>query len=456
MERLLAKLAASRFLTISILLHILLVIASGSFVLYKAAEEMKAMGVPGDTEFLTEGVNQSEAPPQQSADSAPRLEQVTDSVPAVSEVSTPQVAAPTTNVSTALDSAITTTASTAAYSISANPAATRASSLTDNVAATADNIANVARRAGKVAPLAGATSSVEFFGIKQKGRRIAFLLDASRSMITVQRGGKEAYAKLKSKLVEMINDLEPSTEFNVFIFDSEVDVFKPGAVPATGDIKSEFKRWIHPYMREQQGLIHQNFSSDRLAQYTGSTRMDLALTGAFEMGADIIFVLSDGVPNVHRPKTEKEMAEAMERYEEAREENAAAIAAYEKAMAEYKEKYKDLIAQMRQEQQRRRRSLDNVKSENIGWIKGYKGLPPRPQRPPGSHKPWSHTHFTREEMKELLDNLVVELYRPAGVPSPKVNIVGYSVNEKDREWLDDFADDFRGKYEDFEPEDLED
>jgi len=451
LDKLLAKLAASRFLTISVLLHVMLVIASGSFVLYKAAEEAKAMGVPGDTEFLTEGANQVEAPPVQDSAPAPQLEQVADTMPAVSEVSAPTVTT-TTNVSSALDSVLTTTATTAAYSMTSNPAAMSASSISQNLATNASSVSSAIKRAGKVAPLAGAVSSVEFFGIKKEGRRIAFLLDASGSMVEVQRGGKENYDKLKAKLVEMVNKLEPSTEFNVFIFENKVDMFKAGAVPATGDIKSEFARWIAPYMEKQLGLINKgNFQTDRMAGYHGTTRMDLALTGAFEMGADIIFVLTDGVPQVRRPPSDKEMAE----WQKTQEENKEAIEAFRKEREDYNEKYKDLIAEMRKEIDRRNKSLTNRTAERIHWIEGYKGIPPRPRdAPPGTYKP--NPGFSQEELAELLDDLVRELYVPAGIDRPSINIVGYEVTEKDEEWLKDMARKFRGKYDDFNPRDLKD
>jgi len=451
-DRILAKLAASQFLTISVLLHLCLVIGSGSFVIYKAVEEQKAMGVPGDMEFLTEGASEVQAPPREEISQAPQLEQVTEAMPAVSEVATPQVQTASLSNS-ALDSVLTTTnTGTASFSLQTSPASTLSRVSSGDIGKTTDSIQRAAAQAGKVGPLTGAASSVEFFGIKQEGRRIAFLLDASDSMITKNKGGTENYEKLKEKLTQMINNMQPSTEFNVFVFDREVDRFKPGAVPATGDLKSEFKRWIYPYLRDKTGVILKNYQSDRLAGYGGSTRMDLALTGAFEMGADVIFVLSDGVPNVNRPKTEKEMAESMERYEEARKENEREIEKYEEEWAEYKEKYADLISDMKQELQRRRQSVKNRKKENVGhWIDGYKGLPPRPERPRGTHKPWNKTKFEQEELRELLDQMVTELYVPAGIDRPTINIVGYAVSEEDADWLDELTNDFRGKYDDFDP-----
>lgn len=444
LDQLLTKLAASKFLTISVLLHLVLVIASGSFVLYKAAEERAAMGVPGDMEFLNEGTSEVQAPPREESAPSPQLEQVTETVPAVSEVATPVVSS--TNISSALDSALTTSATTASFQITSNPAAASPASLTQNLATDVSSVSQAIERAGKVAPLAGAASNVAFFGIKEKGRRVALILDASPSMVFKNRGGKEAYDKLKAELVDMVNKLQPSTEFNVFVFENDVDRFKPGAVPATGDIKSEFKRWIAPYMEKETGVRLKNYTSDRLAGFRGTSRMDAALTGAFEMGADVIFVLSDGVPSVRRPPTEKELAE----WQEIADDNKEEIDEWREERDAYYEKYGEIIKEMRAELAERNKSVKNRTSERQHWIEGYKGIPPRPEgkAPRGTWKP--NPGFSREELSEMLDELVQELYIPAGIDRPSINIVGYAVEDDDRDWLKDMARSFKGKYRDFD------
>lgn len=444
LDRFLTKLAASKFLTISVLLHLILVIGSGSFVIYKAVEEQAAMGVPGDMEFLNEGTSEVQAPPREESAPAPELEQVTETVPAVSEVATPVVS--TTNISSALDSAITTSATTASFQVASNPAATSPASFAKDLATDVGSVSQAIERAGKVAPLAGAASNVAFFGIKEKGRRVALILDASPSMVFTQRGGKEAYDKLKEELVTMVNKLEPTTEFNVFVFENDVDRFKPGAVPATGDIKSEFKRWIAPYMEKETGVRLKNYTSDRLAGYRGTSRMDLALTGAFEMGADVIFVLSDGVPSVRRPPTEKELAE----WQEIRDDNKEEIEEWQKERDEYYSKYGDIIKEMREKLRQQNKSVNNRTSERQHWIEGYKGIPSRPEgrAPRGTWKP--NPSFSQEELSEMLDVLVQDLYIPAGIDRPSINIVGYAVEDDDRDWLKDMARSFKGKYRDFD------
>jgi len=443
LDRMLAKLAASRFLTISVLIHVCLVIGSGSFILYKAAEEHAGMGVPGDMEFLSEGVNQVEAPPAQVDTPMPQLAQVADTMPAVSEVATPTVA--TTNISSALDSAITTTATTASFSIASSPGS-MTSNIRSDMPSTLGQISNVARRA-RVAPLSGAVSQVNFLGIRSQGRRIAFLLDGSGTMVLDSKGGGAAYQALKEEIVELVNNLEPSTEFNVWIFDRQVDVFKPNAVPATNDIKSEFARWIAPFMTQQHGVLHGgNFTSDLMKGYHGTTRVDLALAGAFEMGCDIIFILTDGMPIVSRPPTEQELAD----WERTRERNKAEIERFDKEWKDYHEKYKDVLAEMRVELDRKNKALVGRTQERYHWIEGFKGIPPRPgPAPEGFWRP--SPRLSLDDVRKLLDGLVTDLYAPAGIPRPSVNVVGYHAGDAQRDWLRNLTRSFSGTYRDFRP-----
>jgi len=442
LDRLLNRLSASRFFTVSLLFHVMLVIASGSFIIFKAVKEPEAMGVSGDMEFLTQGTGQVEAPPENEVAPPPRLDQVADTTPAISNLPTTETAS--NNISSALDSLITTSATTSSFSVVSAPS-TGGTSIS-NVAASAQNIGKVAAKAGRIAPLGGGSSNVSFFGIKKQGRRFAFLLDASGSMLDPAKGGKAGYDNLKAQLVGMIDKLDPTTEFNVFIFDEHVDQFQKGAVPATPDIKTEFARWLQPYMETRHGVLKRNFNSNRLVGYGGTTRMDVAIAGAIEMGADVVFILTDGTPSVHRPATKEELEE----HTKVREKNKAALDAWQAETKTYNEKYKDVIAEMRKEINRRNASLENRTKEKTYWIEGFKGLPPNPSQkaPPGAWTP--KPYLTQEDLVKLLESMVAELYPPAGIPRPSVNAVGYSVSDKDKEWLKTFARKFSGKYDDFD------
>lgn len=293
----------------------------------------------------------------------------------------------------------------------------------------------------------GKRSSVQFFGIRAESQRVAFLLDASGSMITEQRGGREGYARLKDELVRMVNGLDATSEFNVFIFDQDVDAFRPRAVAATDRNKQEFAQWIAPYMTDQFGNRLRNFSSKRLEGFHGQTRMDLALTGAFESGSDTIFMLTDGTPDVRRPPTDREVAD----WERLRERNARALAEWEAKRKEYYEKYRETIAEMEAELKRRNAATTGRTQEWEWWIDGFKGLPPRPENhaPPGAFRPTPQ--FTHDEIFAYLNSLYEELYRSQNMNRPTIHVVGYSVSNEDKSFLQQLARRFGGRYQDFRP-----
>jgi hypothetical protein len=314
-----------------------------------------------------------------------------------------------------------------------------------NITSISNNAQSLGAKSGgsNVTNPTGKQSVVQFFGIKAEARRVAFLMDASGSMVTTARGGKDGYEKLKSELNSMVQNLDSTSEFNVFIFDSTVDAFKPRAVLASERYKTDFTKWISPYMSTKFGNLLNNFSSPRLRGYSGLTRMDQALTGAFESGSDTIFMLTDGTPAVRRPPTAKELAD----WEKLRKANEKEIAAYQLASKEYGEKHKVLLAEMRAEVARRNASLVGREKEWIYGIDNYKGLPDPPKAPPGMWRP--NPSWTHEEILDYLGKLYDELYKARGQDRPTIHIVGYSVSAEDREFLKLLAKRFGGNYQDF-------
>ena len=305
-----------------------------------------------------------------------------------------------------------------------------------------------------VAAPAGRPSNIRFFGIHASSRRVAFLLDASGSMVIEQKGGKAGYDRLKAELCRMVENLEEDTEFNVFIFDSTVDEFKRTPVAAGDSQKKEFEGWIAPYMRDKYGNRLNNFNSERLKNFSGTTRLDLAVTGAFENGCDTVFILTDGTPSIHRPPTTAEL----KIIEKKRKENSAtADLKFKKERETYFEKYKSLIAEMKQEVKRRNESLVGRQAEMISWIEGYKGLPPRPKADASEGKgsggsaggvETPNLKVGNDEILAYLQDLYQQLYKTRGLEKPRIHVVGYSVEDRDRGFLQKLATDFDGNYMD--------
>ncbi|MDX6767567.1 MAG: hypothetical protein SFU85_12350 [Candidatus Methylacidiphilales bacterium] len=418
---------------LSIILHSAALLLVGGYVIFEGVvpktvfNSADGLVDPGADETVMM------APPEEITEMPDTPQPTNDLAPSSAETPTP------TNDSLANDLIISSAPSPSAFNISPAASVTSINSLSQNIEMKPAAVSDVSNPAGK-------QSVVQFFGIKAEARRVAFLLDASGSMVLASRGGKAGYDKLKQELIRMIQGLDGSSEFNVFIFDSNVDAFKPRAVPGSDRYKAEFATWIAPYMTNKFGNILLNYRSQRMAGFSGQTRMDLALTGAFESGCDTIFILTDGTPNVQRPFTEKENAE----WAKLREKNAKEIAAWEIMRRDYYEKNKAIIAEMRQEMARMNAAVEGREKEWVWWIEGYKGLPTRPEYdnpPPGAYR--GANTFTREELLDYLSNLYNELYKSRGQEKPTIHVVGYSVSDKDRDYLREITKRFGGNYRDF-------
>ena len=91
------------------------------------------------------------------------------------------------------------------------------------------------------------TTNVNFFGIKSKGRRIAFLIEAERYMLTDPKGGIPAYQIVKEEIANMISKFGVSTAFNVLMFDHfHLSAFSERLVPGTTANMSKVRDWLYP------------------------------------------------------------------------------------------------------------------------------------------------------------------------------------------------------------------
>jgi hypothetical protein len=99
------------------------------------------------------------------------------------------------------------------------------------------------------------TSQVNFFGIKSQGRRVAFLIDAERYMLTDPRGGYPAYEIVKNEIAGMIGKLGLETYFNVILYEgSAVSAYSDKLIPATTANKDKIRDWLYPVNREFEKL----------------------------------------------------------------------------------------------------------------------------------------------------------------------------------------------------------
>ncbi|MEI8121910.1 MAG: vWA domain-containing protein [bacterium] len=181
-------------------------------------------------------------------------------------------------------------------------------------------------------------SAFDFFGIRGRGDKIAILVDVSVSMIEEREGGIRGYQRVKDRINKVIDALSEAAMFNVIVFADAASAYEKQMVVANDDYKTKAKLFLRVFNTEgNYGLTSGNLSPSAtgVSAVGGTTRLDLALTAAFEQGADTILIISDGLPQVKKGVTAA-MAQAraaeVQRWTQA---NQGAMAAYEAAAASY-------------------------------------------------------------------------------------------------------------------------
>lgn len=289
-------------------------------------------------------------------------------------------------------------------------------------------------------------SAVNFFGIRKQGERVVFVIDAGASMVEPQRGDLPGYERVKRELVGMIDGLSPGTFFNVIVFERGVDVFEPRLVVATPENKAKVSDWIGPYWRldrsqiERRGTFRRNYEP-KMGDWVsdgGSSRLDLALVAALEMGPDLIFMITDGTPSVQKgfsAQQEEAHRAALARYRADRARYEASPAG-QRELADYQARLAAWRAgQEKQNAERKRRGLPPVVRE--GGSSGVRQPGPRPpQRDTG--------YYSGEEIVRMVRARAQELYRRDHRPPPTVNIVGYSANDNAQAFIRRLALGFPG------------
>jgi len=301
------------------------------------------------------------------------------------------------------------------------------------------------------------TSTVSFFGIQAAGERIAFIIDASRSMVEDDKGGLDGYTVLKNELKTMVQRLNDGTFFNLIFFDDGVDLFKPKLVVAKPPTKNEADTFIAPYFAEYGKELLQNYSEQkrewpsatRLRNYslpmlessakyvTGgghkNSQIDAPLAAAFQMRADTIFIISDGYPIFERALFGKELEDYARRVKDAEEKWAKLSRSdrekLEKNSKENADKYwKEFDA-------------ENVK-------RARRGLPPKvfEEGGPGGFTPnVVPPRLSPEQTIEYIRAIAVELYGGAEKKLPKIYTVAYGADAKGEAFLQSLAREFHGR-----------
>jgi len=316
-------------------------------------------------------------------------------------------------------------------------------------------------------------SSVNFFGVKGEGTNVYFVVDLSDSMLEDERGGLAGFAAVKNNLKQMIRSLDEGTRFNVVAYGaSGADLFQPGSVPASPEMKKTAEDFISKYnlSSEKRGTVDNKYRP-KIPEFgliqgdkgTGkvTTRLDLGLLAAFEGLADTIFLITDGkapvvaedrreeakqamkesaISSQDRAKFEKDVAEWRKDYEK-----------YAADMKTYREKYKDLLVKKEQKIAEAKAKGGGKIKEGTGVDYGVKipGLPNPPQEPKQPSPPQPKTAGkVVQQAGEVYDEVALirrirevytDVYKKADAPTPSIHTVGYMSKPNETRFLQALA-----------------
>lgn len=321
-------------------------------------------------------------------------------------------------------------------------------------------------------------SSVNFFGIQAKGERIAVCVDVSVSMIEPERGGPAGYLQVKERVKDVIESLREGTLFTVIVFADGCSVLDPKMVYANGETRQRAKLFMQPFNTEgNYGLDSGNFQGGSVGVKAvgGTTRLDLALTAAMQVGADTILIISDGLPMVKKGITAAQMQAHAAEVAAWQQNNAGAIAAFQQAEAAAAPAI--AAAQAAAQAAAAAAPVQRVwvpptparppsaapiregarpdpgaPAQPGHWIEvhpqvnvgggGGGGLPPRPQ-PPGMPDPgfWKLPDFVQH-----ISLLYESVYKPKGMKPPQISCIGYQIDKDGGAFLRQLSDQYKGQY----------
>lgn len=269
------------------------------------------------------------------------------------------------------------------------------------------------------------TSQVNFFGIKSQGKRVAFLIDAERYMLTDPRGGYPAYEIVKNEIAGMIGKLGLDTYFNVILYEgSAVSAYSDKLLPATTANKEKIKDWLYPVNRDFEklglrsiGYPIQTVSSEVKpveARYlSGYLR---AIQYALETDVDAVFIITSGFRSMTTPRPPEEMAKLLKQMKWTEKDDA--------AWAEAVKKGQDWLK--KENAARKAKGIPERVIISIREVWRDMGLKPPRSRPGG-------IAITAEMREDQVQNAVRLHYQNKGKTKPQINFVIFIGKDQDKD-----------------------
>ncbi len=269
------------------------------------------------------------------------------------------------------------------------------------------------------------TSQVNFFGIKSQGKRVAFLIDAERYMLTDPRGGYPAYEIVKNEIAGMIGKLGLDTYFNVILYEgSAVSAYSEKLLPATTANKEKIKDWLYPVNRDFEklglrsiGYPIQTVSSEVKpveARYlSGYLR---AVQYALETDVDAVFIITSGFRSMTTPRPPEETAKLLKQMKWTDKDDA--------AWAEAVKKGQDWLK--KENAARKAKGIPERVIISIREVWRDMGLRAPRSRPGG-------IPITAEMREDQVQNAVRLHYQNKGKTKPQINFVIFIGKDQDKD-----------------------
>jgi len=273
-------------------------------------------------------------------------------------------------------------------------------------------------------------SNVNFFGISGRGRNIVFVIDATPFMLVDEKGGMDAYDKVKDEIAAMLAGLNRGTKFNILLYDQKrLAAFREEPVPGLPSNLRMAMQWLEPLNRDYEALgLRGAFAGGPPLEVTDYETLPIragdiahytkAIQKAMEWQASTIFCIVSGYRAMPRAPT----PEMMERIR--------AAAASRGQVNEREQRAWDAAVERTREwlrgenDARRARGLSPKVVTNFNQlVREVTGATP-PRRTGGSgDPPPSMPAVTPEDVDAHLRRLVSLEYRDRGLDAPSLHMV---------------------------------
>lgn len=182
-----------------------------------------------------------------------------------------------------------------------------------DVTAMIDGVAELGAGMTKLSLDTHQQSDVNFFGISSGGKKIVFVIDATKPMLVDEKGGMFAYNKVKNEIGSMLANLNRGTKFNILVYSGKtVRAFREELVPGLPSNLRLAMEWLDPLNSDYDNLgLPSSFgfpievtdleglpiAAHDVAHYTK------CIQKAMEWQAAAIFCISGGYQRMNRSPT---------------------------------------------------------------------------------------------------------------------------------------------------------